>query len=162
MCVPLRCHFLHFEITVIDSMENNGVFNRQWKLRPIGPCHIDSLSHQCITTPKIIAGSCSAGCRKGKNGWETTEERQRIVLKRTGYTCNYKGNVIFLWLGGGSIKRNRGVSGQNGRDLFLLVFHIAASAKRLRAKDHGKEKGAQGCPSRLPARKFSSRGTSGY
>ena len=82
--VPLRCHFLHFEITVIDLMENSGVFNRQWKLRPIGPYHIDSLSHQCITTPKIIAGSCSAGCRKVKNGWETTEERQRIVLKRTG------------------------------------------------------------------------------
>ena len=36
---------------------------------------------QCITTSKIIAGSCLDPA-KGKNGWETPEKRQRIVLQR--------------------------------------------------------------------------------
>ena len=41
--VPQRCHFLHFEITVNG---NSGVFNGQWKVRPIGPYHVSALPCQ--------------------------------------------------------------------------------------------------------------------
>ena len=43
--VPLRCHFLHFEITVNGKMAVEAAY---WPL-----------SHQCITPPKVITGSCS-------------------------------------------------------------------------------------------------------
>ena len=102
-------------------MENSGVFNRQWKLRPIGSYHISALS--TLSSPKL--SQAHAWIPKAKNGWETTEKRQTIVLKwlvkqrkhylslaRRSFT---KRENIKRKREVGNIRRKREVSGQNGR-----------------------------------------------
>ena len=57
--VPLRCHFLHFET-----------------MNECKPC---TKLRQCsaLACPKILQARCL-----DKNGWETSEKWQRIMLKR--------------------------------------------------------------------------------
>ena len=75
--VPLRCHSAC--ILRSQSMENSGIFNKQWKPRPIGPYH--RVHYWAWSYCRLMLGF-----QKGKNGWETTEKKQRIVLKKTGRT----------------------------------------------------------------------------
>ena len=73
--VPLRCHFLHFEITVngkiVAFLTGSG---SQGQLALITAVHYRARSYRRLML----------GYQKGKNGWETTEKQQRIVFKHTG------------------------------------------------------------------------------
>ena len=76
---------------------------------------------QCITASKIIAGSVARIPLKGKNGWETPEKHQRIVLQRLVKQRSFKnqeitkrkwgaGNDCWKWEVSG-LNRRVGISG---------------------------------------------------
>ena len=79
---------------------------------------------QWITTSKIIAGSCSDP-PKGKNGWETPEKRQRIVLKRLVKQRSFKNreNIKWKWEAG-NVSRKWEASGQKRRVGISGVFSL--------------------------------------
>ena len=79
---------------------------------------------QCITTSKIIAGSCSDPA-KGKNGWETPEKRQRIMLQRLVKQRSLKNreNIKGKWEAG-NVSRKWEASGQKRRVGISGVFSL--------------------------------------
>ena len=83
--MPLRCHFLHFEITVSGK---SGVFNRQWLLGPIGPYYISALPH-----PKLW--QAHAWMPKGQKWLRNHRKTEKNRAKKDW--LNNK-NIIFLEL----------------------------------------------------------------
>ena len=73
-------------------MENSGIFNRQWKPRPINW----SLLQQSITEPEVIAGSCfdTKRVKMAEKPQKNSKElcQNRLVKQR-------KQVIIFLWVG---------------------------------------------------------------
>ena len=80
---------------------------------------------QCITTSKIIAGSCSDPA-KGKNSLETPEKRQRIkMLQRLVKQRSFKNreNIKWKWEAG-NVSRKWEASGQKRRVGISGVFSL--------------------------------------
>ena len=85
-----------------QSIENSGVFNRQWKLGLLVP--ITSV-HYCAQIYRRLM----LRCQKGKDGLEITEKQQRIVLKRL-----VKQRKLYLSLLG-RVSKTRRIVSENGR-----------------------------------------------
>ena len=70
-------------------MENRGVFNRQWKLRPVVPYHISVLPRPKLSQAHgSDAKRVKIAAKPQKNGNESGQIRQVEQIKH-----------IFLWLG---------------------------------------------------------------
>ena len=117
--VPLRCHFLHFEITVNGKIVEFLTSSGSWGLLlPITSVHYRHYRAQSYC--RLMLGS-----QKGKNGWETTEKQQTIVLKslvkqRKHYLSLARKSFINREnikrkREARNIRRKREVSGRNGR-----------------------------------------------
>ena len=80
---------------------------------------------QFISASKIIAGSVARIPLKGKNGWETPEKCQRILLKRLVKQRSFKNqeNIKWKWEARNDCRKWE-VSGQNRRVGISGVFSL--------------------------------------
>ena len=80
---------------------------------------------QFISVSKIIAGSVAQIPLKGKNGWETPEKRQRILLNRLVKQRSFKNreNIKRKWEAKNDCRKWE-VSGQNRRVGISGVFSL--------------------------------------
>ena len=79
---------------------------------------------QCITASKIIAASVAWIPLKGKNGWETPEKHQRIVLQRLVKQRSFKTGRILSENGGPEmIAENGRFLAKTGGLQSLVSFH---------------------------------------
>ena len=120
-------------------MENSGVFNKQWKLRPIGPYHISAL-------PRPKLSQDHAWVPKGEKWLRSHRKTAKNRAKKDWFN---KENIIFLWLGRVSnreninkrkrrpenICRKREVSGQNEKFGIPALFQASSAPSHRPGKE---------------------------
>ena len=131
--MPFSAFWDHSQWKIVEFLTSSGSWGQ---LVPITSVHYRGQSYRRIML----------GYQTGKNGWEATEKRQRIVLKKDW--CN-KENIIFLWLGRVSnreninkrkrrpenICRKREVSGQNEKFGIPALFQASSAPSHRPGKE---------------------------
>ena len=106
-------------------MVNSGVFNRQWKLRPIGSYHNSALS--TLSSPKL--SQAHSWIPKAKKWLRNHRKTANYRAKKDWLN---KENITFLWVGG--VSQNERILSENGRlEIFAEIGRFPAKTGGLKS-----------------------------